>query len=86
MPDSFLNSQPGLSSPPENHQAIVPNDTNDLVNVTRAINVQTAGVLQVTLKGGTTGPVYVGAGIPFPLRATRVWATGTTATGIVGMW
>ena len=41
--------------------------------------------MQVTTKSGTIGRVFVIAGAPFPIRATRIWASGTTATDIVAL-
>ena len=52
---------------------------------TRALCVATSGLVQVTTVGGTTGTIYVMAGAPFPVRVRRVWASGTAATGIVGL-
>ena len=43
------------------------------------------GTVRVVTAGGDTADIYIAAGIAFPVRATRVMATGTTATGICGM-
>jgi hypothetical protein len=83
--DQFKNHAQNLESPATRLAEIVPSDTTPLVFVTRAITVETAGHLQVVTAAGDTGRVFVAAGIPFPLRATRILATGTTATGIVGL-
>ncbi|GFE52462.1 hypothetical protein So717_42150 [Roseobacter cerasinus] len=85
MTDFFESYQPGLDSPPASLTAIVPSDSADLPRATRAINVSSAGVVRVTTVNGDEAQVYVAAGIAFPLRARRVWATGTDATGIVGL-
>ena len=66
--------------------AITPSDGTDLAAATRAINVSDPGYVKVTTVGGDTVTLYVAGGVTFPLRAARIWATGTTATEIVGLW
>ena len=45
-----------------------------------------AGVITVDLVGGSTNvAVPIGAGLPVNYKISRVYATGTTATGIVGL-
>ena len=76
----------GLNVPYTNDAAVTPSDTVDLPFVSRAILPGTAGALKVQLQGAA-GPVVltVAAGVVLPVRATRVYATGTTATGIVAL-
>jgi hypothetical protein len=83
--DIFETYQAGLDSPPAHLETIVPSDSADLPRATRAINVASAGVVRVTTVNGSEAQVYVAAGIAFPVRARRIWATGTDATGIVGL-
>ena len=83
--DQFRHHAQSLESPATRIAEIVPSDTADLAFVTRAISVAQAGHLQVVTSGGDTGRVFVAAGVPFPLRVSRILATGTTATGIVGL-
>lgn len=64
---------------------IVPNDAADLPELVSSLNVETPGSVRVTTRDGSTGTVFVAAGIAFPLRVAKVWATGTTATGIRGL-
>ena len=75
----------GLDSPPARLAEIAPSDTEDLPRPTRAINVAGAGLVRVTTIEGDTGTLYIAAGLAFPLRARRIWATGTDATGITGL-
>lgn len=82
MSDIFQNHTPGLESPPSHLLAVVPSDSADLAMASRAINVAQSGLVQVTTVAGSTAAVYVAAGVAFPVRATRIWATGTTASGI----
>lgn len=85
MTDAFNTYTPGLESPASHLQAITPSDTADLPTFSRALNVSTTGQVRVTTVSGTTQSVFVAAGVAFPVRARRIWATGTTATGIVAM-
>ncbi|MDE2250389.1 MAG: hypothetical protein KGL25_03170 [Gammaproteobacteria bacterium] len=84
--DVFQANARGLEGPISDAAAVTPNDANDLTYATRAINVATDGFVKVTTVGNDTVTLYVAAGIWFPIRASRIWATGTTATGIVGGW
>ena len=65
--------------------SITPDDATDLASHAHALNVAVAGTVNVDTVEGTTVSVYVAAGVVFPLAVRRVRATGTTATGIVGL-
>lgn len=86
MPDAFADYKASLQSPASSLSPVTPADGADLAQAARALNVATSGAVRITTVAGTTATVYVAAGIAFPVRARRVWATGTTATGIVAMW
>lgn len=86
MTDTFKDFTGGLESPATGLAEITPNDTADLVNVSRALNVSGDGTVRVTTLDGTIATIYIAAGITFPVRVTRIWQTGTAATGIVVMW
>ena len=67
--------------------SITPNDIEDLTNATTAIFVGVDGDLKVTLVGGQTVVLKnLAAGMWHPICAARVFATGTTATDILGAW
>jgi hypothetical protein len=83
--DQFKNHTSSLESPASRLVEVLPSDDVPLDFVTRAVSVETAGYLQVVTAAGDTGRIFVAAGVPFPLRVTQVMATGTTATGIVGL-
>lgn len=85
MSDKFATMSTGMTGPADNIFNITPNDGADLATFTRAINVAASGTVAVVTTAGVTGTVYVAAGVAFPVRARRVLATGTSATGIVGM-
>lgn len=64
--------------------AITPNDEADLTRVASYLRIGGAGNLKVTTENGDDVTIpSVLAGELIWLRVRRVWATGTTATGIV---
>ena len=65
--------------------AITPNDGVDLAVETRQILVGVGGNLTVIMKSGTSVLFVVSAGQSLNIKVTRVMATGTTATGLVGL-
>lgn len=75
---------------PAYHAALItPDNDNDLSIATRGISFGTAGALKVDMVGGETVTIPSGAlaaGIIHPIRVTRVYATGTGASDIVGYW
>lgn len=67
--------------------AITPSNTNDLARVTRGIYVGGTGNLKVDMDDGTTVTfTSIAAGVIHPIKAQRVYATGTTATSIIGVY
>lgn len=87
MIDKFSKYSRSLVSPAENAADIIPDDASDISNVTRALYVGDAGNLCVKMLGGGTATfANVPSGTLIPLRVTRVLATGTTATAILGLW
>lgn len=85
MSDSFSNRLRSPRDPAVRLFDIVPDDAADLPQVTTALNVATPGTVRVTSADGSVATVTVHPGQAFPLRARRVWQTGTTATGIRGL-
>lgn len=86
MADKFSAHAESLSSPPSHLMAVTPNDGQDLPHVSRGLNVLGTGTVRVTSAQGDTVTLTVAAGIVLPVRVRRIWATGTTATGIVAMY
>ncbi|WP_425102265.1 spike base protein, RCAP_Rcc01079 family [Tropicibacter sp. S64] len=86
MADHFSKFTRSITSPPFGGYTIVPNDGADLPTVTRALNIGVAGTVHATLLDGSDVTLNIGAGSLFPMRATRIWATGTTAGNIVGLY
>ncbi|MCC6426267.1 MAG: hypothetical protein IT435_05550 [Phycisphaerales bacterium] len=85
MADNVSTRQPGLSSPARNIALVTPDDANDLPNVAKAIEVQTAGNIQLTTVGGVTITKYFGVGY-HPLSVKRIWSASTTASGIYALY
>jgi hypothetical protein len=88
MSDPFAPYAAGISDPAAHAFLITPVDA-DLAHATRGICFATAGALRVTTVGGddvTFPSGALAAGIVHAIRARRVWATNTTASGIVGVW
>lgn len=66
---------------------VTPNDAVDLPQTARGLLIAVGGTLKVnTLDGGVANPraLTVPAGV-FPCVVTRVWSTGTAATGITAL-
>lgn len=82
MPDSFANRTRSPSDPAVTVFDVTPDDAADLAQVTSALNVATPGRVRVTMQSGAVGDLSIHPGIAFPVRVRRVWASGTTATGI----
>lgn len=72
-----------LSSPITGASAVTPNDATDLAEVTLALYVGTAGTLKVTMFDGSVVTYPAIAAGRHHLRVKRVWASGTSASGIV---
>lgn len=86
MSDAFESHSVGLSAPAVRPEAITPNDAADLAQVTRAVYVGQTGNLRVRLVSGDT-VVFANAqaGALYPIRVAQVYATGTTASDIIGL-
>lgn len=76
--------------PASNCMAVALSDSADLQFVSRGIFVGVGGNVAMTLQGSIGGASVVFKNVPsgtlLPLRASRVWSTGTTATDIVSVW
>lgn len=86
IPDRFSDHQPGLTDPITGGFPVVPDDGVDLPKLTRALICGGGGDVAVTLADGSEIVLpSLAAGVIYPVRARRVAATGTTATGITGL-
>lgn len=76
-----------LDAPAASAVAITPNNSADLTDYTRGIYIGATGTLKVDMvTGGTVTFVDPAPGVIHPLRVKRVYNTGTTATGIIGLY
>lgn len=85
--DAFDGAHATLADPASDGLAVAPSDTEDLALSTRAIYVGSDGDVAVEMVGGTELVfAAVNAGTVLPVRATKIRATGTTATSIIALW
>ena len=85
--DTFAKHSRSLTAPPEEAVAIAPENSADLAFATRALYVGTGGDVRLRMLGGAEITLAnLASGSLIPIRATRVFATGTTATGLIGLW
>lgn len=63
----------------------VKSDTVNLTVMPRAIMCNVAGNVKITDVEGNAFTITLAASVVYPIRPTRVWSTGTTATGIIGL-
>ena len=86
MPDRFQYSSPSLNGPAAHAFAVTPNDSSDLAETTRALYIGTSGSVAAVMASGSTVTFgSVQSGTTLPVRVTRILATGTTASAIVGL-
>lgn len=85
MSNAFANRTRRPGDPAETIFEITPDDGADLSRITTALNVATPGTVRLTLADGSVSDVSIAPGLAFPVRARRIWATGTSATGIRGL-
>lgn len=84
MPRVFDNGISAVESPVFNAFAVTPSDTVDLAHVACAIYCGGGGdVSLITLNGDQVTFTALVSGIFHPITASRIRATGTTATGII---
>ena len=82
----FHDRASGLDSPPIGLFNIVPDESADLPQPIRGLMVTTGGdVALVTLSGASGVLPSLAPGVQYAIRARAVRATGTTATGLVGL-
>lgn len=66
---------------------VTPDNSNDLVNVCRGLTVGAAGTLKCQFLNDTAPvTVQVQPGYTYRFMLSRVFATGTSATGIVALY
>lgn len=85
--DAFSRQRSLTNDPFTNAVAVTPSDSADLTYVTRGLYVGATGTVKVIMQdSGTVTFAGVPAGTLLPIRATRVYSTGTTASTILALW
>lgn len=75
------------TAPARRAAVITPSDTETFGEPTRFIHVGAAGAVKVDMVGGGTVTFSgLAAGSRLDVQATRVYATGTTATSLVALY
>lgn len=74
-----------LDRPFTNGVAITPSDTVALGRPSKAVYVGGAGNIRAIMGGAETNFIAVPVGTVLPISATRINATGTTATNLVAL-
>ena len=85
--DAYADHASSLVSPASSGAGVTPSDSGELPQVSRALYVAQGGDLALELASGaqvTLGGVP--SGTVLPVRARRVRASGTTASGVVALW
>lgn len=87
MIDPFQSNQVGTNSPARNALAISPDNDTDLTVTVRGFYLGNAGDVKVDMaNGGSVVFSNMAAGVIYPIGVKRIYATGTTATNIVGLY
>lgn len=88
MSDMFSTHTSGLDSPARSAFAITPSDSAAVGVVTRGLYSGAGGTIVCILAGDADAVTFtnVPAGVVLPLRIKQVLSTGTTATGLVGLF
>lgn len=88
MADQWAGRGNSIDSPADNAEAVTPSDSVDIATTSRALFIGGGGDVSIDTVGGQESVVFAGlaGGSILPVRAKRVNATGTTATGIVALW
>ena len=86
MANEFKNHSKGLDSPGDLHFNVTPNDGADLTQIPRVLYIGTGGTLVVRDKAGVDVTYSPADNSYILISAIRVLSTGTTATGIIGVY
>jgi hypothetical protein len=85
--DKYTHSFNNITDPSNDAIAVTPSDNTDLSYVTKSLYIGGAGNLKVIMKSGAT-VTFNGllVGTTLNIRASRILATGTTATNIIALF
>ena len=73
------------TSPADYGFEITPSDSEDLLRITRSVYAAGGGVIKWHNSGAAEQHTTVEDGERVPIKARRILATGTTATGLEGL-
>ena len=76
----------GLIDPANGAFLIVPSNSINLTEDTTGIYAGGAGDVKVQMINGDIVTFTVPAGVVLPIQVRRVYATGTTASGVIGLY
>lgn len=85
MSNPFETHEPGVTASAIGAYAVTPNDSTDLTQTIRAVTINGSGT--VSFVSSIDGQTYTTGALPvgsYPLFASRIRSTGTTATDITG--
>lgn len=85
MNDPFASRLSSLSGPARDILPVQPDDAADLPAVAVALYIEQGGSLTITTAAGMQRTIEVAGWSILPVGVRRVWATGTTASGIGAM-
>ena len=88
--DKFASNERAILAPYTRAVTITPSDSTDLVETPRALQIH-AGTnstpVKVTMSGDSAAvTMNLQTGFIYPLRVSRVWATGTSATSVIALY
>lgn len=88
MPDAFERGSNSLTSPSRKPEPITTHDTNPLADIPKAIYVGTGGtvILRGVDSAADTTFLNVANGTLLLVRPSHIRATGTTASGFIGLY
>ncbi len=84
MPDHFKSTARSITSPALGAFVVSPSDSTNLASPIRAITLNAAGTLAWLNEDGVAQATALLPAGTYPLIATRILATGTTAAGLTG--
>lgn len=87
MSETYAKQYDRVESPSRKAVEITPDDNNDLATWSKALYIGGGGNIEVQLvdDSGPTTFIAVPTGTVLPIRAKRIFSTGTTATFIVAL-
>jgi hypothetical protein len=90
MADKFAKFPSSMDSPAKYAFAITGNNSANLANTVRSVYVGGTGDVKCELAGDPDGSFVVFTAVPvgmvIPARIRKVYATGTTATNLIGLY